>query len=166
DCSTRRAMHLTIRGVTGNGVGVYMDYGSRESSAGGPFFRDIEQQGTDNSDLYNYLWSAHNQTESQRLGVLDAPYALMGTRRPASGARDLSFMYGLGFRGSVPASGRGFVVGKAMGVPAGVPAVVGFANSQAQYWAVAGSNGNFSSPAMKPGTYTQTLYQDELGVAT
>ena len=164
--SNRRAMDLTIRGVTGSGVGVYMDYGNRESSAGGPFFRDIEQQGTDNSDLYNYLWSAHNQTETQRLGVLYGPYALMVTGGPAPSAPDLSFMYGLGLRGAVPASGRGFVVGKAMGVPAGVPAVVGFANSQAQYWAVPGSNGNFSSPAMKPGTYTQTLYQDELGVAT
>jgi len=165
--SNRRAMDLTIRGETGNGVGVYMDYGNRESSAGGPFFRDIEQQGTDNNDLYNYLWSAHNQTESQRLGVLYGPYALMVTNGPPPSVPDLSFLDSLGFRGSVPASGRGFVVGKATGVPGGVPAVVGFANAQAQYWAVANaSTGNFSSPAMKPGTYTQTLYQNELGVAT
>jgi rhamnogalacturonan endolyase len=163
--SNRRAMDLAIRGITGSGVGVYMDYGNRESSAGGPFFRDIEQQDTGNSDLYNYLWSAHNQTESQRLGVLYGPYALMVTNGPAPSAPDLSFLDGLGFRGTVPASGRGFVVGRASGVPAGVPAMVGFANGQAQYWAAAGANGDFSSPAMKPGTYTQTLYQNELGVA-
>ena len=164
--SNRQAMSLTIRGVTGPSAGVYMDYGNRESSAGGPFFRDIEQQGTDNNDLYNYLWSAHNQTESQRLGVLYGPYALMVTNGPAPAARDLSFMYGLGLRGAVAAPGRGFVVGKAMGVATGMRTVVGWANARAQYWAVPQSNGNFSSPAMKPGTYTQTLYQNELGVAT
>jgi rhamnogalacturonan endolyase len=164
--SNRRAMDLSVRGITGGGAGVFMDYGNRESSSGGPFFRDIEQQGTTNSDLYNYLWSAHNQTESQRLGVLYGPYALMVTGGSAPAAPDLSFMYGLGFRGSVPASGRGFVSGTAAGVPAGVPAVVGFANGQAQYWTVPGANGAFTSPAMKPGTYTETLYQNELGVAT
>jgi len=164
--SNRRAEDLSIRGVTGPNAGVYMDYGSRESTSGGPFFRDIEQQGTDNNDLYNYLFSAHNQTEPQRLGVLYGPYALMVTNGPAPAAPDLSFMDSLGLRGLVPASGRGFVVGKAMGVPTGVPALVGWANAQAQYWAHPQSTGNFSSPAMKPGTYTQTLYQDELGVAT
>jgi rhamnogalacturonan endolyase len=164
--SNRRAMDLTIRGVTGSGVGVYMDYGNRESDAGGPFFRDIEQQGTDNSDLYNYLWSAHNQTESQRLGVLYGPYALMVTGGPAPSPPDLSFMYGLGLRGAVAMANRGFVSGAVAGVASGVPVIVGFANAQAQYWAVAGSNGAFSSPAMKPGTYTQTLYQNELPVAT
>ncbi|HXM57930.1 MAG TPA: rhamnogalacturonan lyase B N-terminal domain-containing protein [Candidatus Dormibacteraeota bacterium] len=165
--SNRQAMNLTIRGETGNGVGVYMDYGNRESDAGGPFFRDIEQQGTDNNDLYNYLWSAHNQTEPQRLNVLYGPYALMVTNGPAPAAPDLTFMYGLGLRGAVPVSGRGFVVGKASGVQAGEPALVGWANAQAQYWATPNaSTNNFSSPAMKPGTYTETLYQGELAVAT
>jgi rhamnogalacturonan endolyase len=164
--SNRRAEDLTVRGVTGPSAGVYMFYGNRESSSGGPFFRDIEQQGTDNNDLYNYLWSAHNQPEPQRLSVLYGPYALMVTNGPAPAAPDVSFMDGLGLRGMVSASGRGFVVGKAMGVPAGVPALVGWANAQAQYWARPGTDNNFSSPAMKPGTYTQTLYQDELGVAT
>lgn len=164
--SNRQAMNLAIRGVTGSGASVYMDYGSRESSSGGPFFRDIEQNGTANNDLYNYLWSAHNQTEPQRLRVLYGPYALMVTSGPAPAAPDLSFMYGLGLRGAVPPSGRGFVVGKAQGVPAGVPIVVGFTSGQAQYWTVPGSDDNFSSPAMKPGTYTQTQYQGELAVAT
>jgi rhamnogalacturonan endolyase len=164
--SNRQAMNLGIRGVTGSGAGVYMDYGNRESSAGGPFFRDIEQQGTDNNDLYNYLWSAHNQTESQRLGVLYGPYALMVTNGPAPSPPDLSFIDSLGLRGSVPASARGAVTGTAAGVAAGMPALVGFANGQAQYWAVVRSDGQFTSPAMKPGTYTQTLFQNELAVAT
>ncbi|WBO68657.1 rhamnogalacturonan lyase B N-terminal domain-containing protein [Streptomyces camelliae] len=166
--SNRRALELTPRGVTGNGIGVHMVYGNRESSAGGPFFRDIEQQGTNSSiELYNYLFSAHNQTESQRLGVLYGPYALMvgGTSTP--NAPDMSFLYGLGLRGAVTDSGRGYVSGKASGVASGSTALVGFASATAQYWCTPDpSTGNFSSPMMKPGTYTQTLYQDELAVAT
>jgi rhamnogalacturonan endolyase len=165
--SNRQARSLTVRGVSGGGIGVFMAYGNRESSSGGPFFRDIEQQGTSDTQLYNYLWSAHNQTESQRLGVLYGPYCLMlgGTSTPA--APDMSFMDQFGFTGQVPASGRGFVVGKAMGVTSGMPAAVGFASATAQYWCSCDpSTGNFSSPAMKPGSYTQTLYQNELGVAS
>jgi rhamnogalacturonan endolyase len=164
--SNRQAMSLTPRGVTGSGIGVYMAYGNRESSAGGPFFRDIEQQGTSASvEVYNYMWSAHNQTEAQRLGVLYGPYALMvgGTSTPA--APDMSFMYSLGLQGSYSASQRGYVVGAASGATAGTTMTVGFANATAQYWCPTGTNGDFSSPMMKPGTYTQTLYQDELAVA-
>ena len=165
--SNRQAMSLTPRGVTGSGIGVYMVYGTRESSSGGPFFRDIEQQGTSASvEVYNYMWSGHNDTEAQRLGVLYGPYALMvgGTSTPA--APDMSFMYNFGFTGSVAPSGRGFVAGAVSGVTAGASSVVGWANGTAQYWASPASNGDFSSPAMKPGSYTQTLYQGELAVAT
>ncbi|HEX4700886.1 MAG TPA: rhamnogalacturonan lyase B N-terminal domain-containing protein [Pseudonocardiaceae bacterium] len=160
----RQAINLTPRGVTGNGVGAFMDYGNRESSSGGPFFRDIEQQGSTTIQLYNYMWSGHNDTENQRLGVLNGPYALIITDGSVPAAPDLTFMYSLGLQGAVPLSGRGFVAGKAVGVPGG--SVVGFANGQAQYWVISASDGNFTSPAMKPGTYTQTLYQNELPVAT
>jgi rhamnogalacturonan endolyase len=162
--SNRQAQDLTVRGVTGSSIGVFMDYGNRESSSGGPFFRDIEQQGTDASiELYNYMFSAHNQTESQRLGVLYGPYVLMvgGTGTPA--APDTSFMSSLGLTGYVANSGRGWVVGAVSGA---TNPVVGWANSTAQYWTTPSSNGDFSSPMMKPGTYTQTLYQGELAVAT
>jgi rhamnogalacturonan endolyase len=165
--SNRRAMDLTVRGETGNGVGVFMDYGNRESSSGGPFFRDIEQQYTGNNDLYNYLWSGHNDTEAQRLNVLYGPYALMVTSGGTPAAPDLSFMYNYGFHGSVGLSGRGYVAGKAQGVASGQPVTVGWANGTAQYWTVPDAGtGNFSSPMMKPGSYTQTLYQGELAVAT
>ena len=164
--SNRQAMNLAVRGMTGSGIGVYMAYGNRESSAGGPFFRDIEQQGTTDNQLYNYLWSAHNQTESQRLGVLYGPYALMVSNETAPAAPDMSFMDTLGLMANVPASGRGFVVGGAFGATSGTTVTVGWANPAAQYWAPAQSNGDYSSPAMKPGTYTMTMYQDELAVAS
>jgi rhamnogalacturonan endolyase len=164
--SNRQAMDLTVRGITGSGIGVYMAYGNRESSAGGPFFRDIEQQGTTDNQLYNYLWSAHNQTESQRLGVLYGPYALMVSNETTPAAPDMSFMDGLGLIGNVPASGRGYVAGGAFGATSGTTVTVGWANSAAQYWASAQANGDYYSPAMKPGSYTMTMYQDELAVAS
>jgi rhamnogalacturonan endolyase len=165
--ANRQAKDLTVRGVTGSGVGVFMDFGNRERSSGGPFFRDIEQQGTATSiQVYNYLWSGHNDTEAQRLNVLYGPYALLVTNGSTPSAPDLSFMYDFGFLGSVGASGRGSVSGTASGVASGVPALVGFANSTAQYWVAPSAGGAFTSPAMKPGTYTQTLYQGELAVAT
>lgn len=164
--SNRQAMNLTVRGIAGGSIGAYMAYGNRESSAGGPFFRDIEQQGVNYSQLYNYLWSGHNDTEPQRLGVLYGPYALMiaGTSAPA--APDMSFMYDLGLQGSVAPAARGAVVGAASGVMSGAAVTVGWANATAQYWAVPQASGDFASPLMKPGTYTQTLYQGELAVAT
>ncbi len=165
--SNRQAMSLTPRGATGSGIGVYMVYGPRESSSGGPFFRDIEQQGTSASvEVYNYMWSAHNQTEAQRLGVLHGPYALMVAGTSAPAAPDMTFMYGLGLTGAVAAAGRGWVAGNAAGVTSGSAATVGWANATAQYWATPQSTGDFASPLMKPGTYTQTLYQGELAVAT
>jgi rhamnogalacturonan endolyase len=57
------------------------------------------------------------------------------------------------------------VSGTASGVPASFQIVLHWYNSAAQYWVYAASNGAFTSPAMKPGTYTMVLYQDELKVA-
>ena len=164
--SNRQAMDLTVRGITGSAIGVYMAYGNRESSAGGPFFRDIEQQGTTDNQLYNYMWSAHNQTEDQRLDVLYGPYALMVSDLTVPAAPDMSFMYDFGFEGTVTTAERGYVVGGAYGATSGTTVTVGWANSTAQYWASAGSDNDYASPAMKPGTYTMTMYQDELAVAS
>jgi rhamnogalacturonan endolyase len=89
----------------------------------------------------------------------------MVTNGSTPAAPDLSFMYGFGFTGSVAAAGRGHVSGTASGVTAGNPVTVGWANSSAQYWTTPASDGTFTSPAMKPGSYTETLYQNELAVA-
>ena len=164
--SNRQAMNLTVRGITGSGIGAYMAYGNRESSAGGPFFRDIQQQGTTDNQLYNYLWSAHNQTEAQRLGVLYRPYALLvsGTSTPA--APDMSFMSSLRLHRLGALARPRLRSRRGLGVTAGAAVTVGWANPAAQYWATPQSNGDFASPLMKPGSYTQTLYQGELAVAT
>jgi hypothetical protein len=39
-------------------------------------------------------------------------------------------------------------------------------NSAAQYWTYTSSSGAFTSPAMKPGTYTMVYYQGEYAVAS
>jgi rhamnogalacturonan endolyase len=170
------AMDLTIRGVTGSGVGVFMAYGNRESSSGGPFFHDIQNQtgfpetydANGDTQVYNYMNSGHNQTEAFRMGF-HGPYALMfndGTSTPA--VPDMSWMEALGLNGWVPAAQRGKVVGRALyGFDLAHKWTVGFANTIAQYWAVANApNGNFVVPAMKPGTYAMTVYKDEIAVYT
>lgn len=162
-----RAMDMTYCGATGPGIGCWMVYGSRESSSGGPFFRDIQNQGGTDQEIYNYMNSGHNQTEPNRVdNVLHGPYALVFT----TGATptlpmDFSWTESLGLTGWVPASGRGTVSGTATGIPAGFQGVVGFANATAQYWAVIDAAGNYTCSGMKPGTYEATLYKGELEVA-
>src|ERR1041384_2125871 len=68
--SKDRAMDLTYCGATGPAVGVWMVFGNRESSSGGPFFRDIQNQCGTDQEIYNYMNSGHNQTEAWRTNVL------------------------------------------------------------------------------------------------
>jgi rhamnogalacturonan endolyase len=121
----------------------------------------------DSNNLYWYMNSNHAQTESYRTGLF-GPYALVFSRSGTpSGNTDLSFMGNLGLKGWVATSSRGYVNGKGSGIDGSkYPIVVHWYNSAAQYWVYADSSGNFASPAMKTGTYTQVLYQDELKVAT
>ncbi len=163
-----RAMDLTYDGATGTGVGVWMIFGNRESSSGGPFFRDIQNQAGGDQEIYNYMNSGHNQTEAYRLNVLHGPYALVFNDGSApTYPIDMSWMGSLGLTGWVPASGRGAVSGTASGIPAGFQGVVGFANDTAQYWAVINpADGSYTCSGLKPGDYNVTLYKGELGVAT
>lgn len=67
-----------------------------------------------------------------------------------------AFMDGLSVTGWVGTSGRGYVAGDAIGIPTAFASyiTVGWENTVAQYWATANTAGGYSSPAMKPGTYT------------
>jgi rhamnogalacturonan endolyase len=140
-----------------------------EGSSGGPFFRDINNQGGSQQELYFYMNSGHTQTESYRQG-LHGPYALWFTTGSApSASYDLTFWDTVKPSGYVAASGRGYVKGKAIDVPSAYSGstVIGWSSSTAQYWAKAESGtGNFYSPAMKPGTYTMTVYKGELAVGS
>jgi rhamnogalacturonan endolyase len=166
----QQARDLAIRGVTGSGVGVFMSYGSRESSSGGPFFRDIQNQSSTDADseLYNYMNSGHNQTQAVRTGVLYGPYALSLTTGCTPTIPDFGWMSTLNLQGWVAPAARGAVVGT--GITGRDPRyvyTVGFDNPTAQYWVTAdASTGAFAASNMKAGAYAMTVYKGELAVLT
>ncbi|WP_426209215.1 rhamnogalacturonan lyase B N-terminal domain-containing protein [Massilia sp. TWP1-3-3] len=160
----QRAIDLTLRGVRGPGVGVYMAYGNRESSSGGPFYNDIQFQ---TAEVYNYMNSGHNQTEAWRTGF-HGPYALLFTNGDAPAIPDMGWMGAHNLKGWVGPAGRGEVVGAGLsGMNSAYPYTVAFANAVAQYWTTADPvTGSFSSPAMKAGNYSMTVYKGEYAVLT
>ncbi|HEY3760212.1 MAG TPA: rhamnogalacturonan lyase B N-terminal domain-containing protein [Verrucomicrobiae bacterium] len=170
-----RAKDLTVQGATGSGVGVFTAFGTRESSTGGPFVRDIENQGDgtgSDQEIYNYMNSGHHlnltingQAEGFRVNVLHGPYAFVFTTGGTPSVPSMSFIANLGLMGYVSSSGRGTVHGSASGLDSGASGMVGFANSTAQYWTTV-SGGSYTCSGMKPGTYTATLYQGELSIGT
>lgn len=168
----QRSIEYGLRGITGGNVGVFMAFDNREGSSGGPFFRDIQNQGastTNNGDteLYNYLNSGHEQTEAFRMGF-HGPYALVFTNGATPAMPDMSWVANLGLTGHVGAAGRGGVALVGLnGRDTNVAYTVGFANSTAQYWASANpSTGYINKTGMLPGTYTMTVYKNELAVDT
>jgi rhamnogalacturonan endolyase len=140
---------------------------SFESSSGGPFMRDINTNNVGNANyLFHYMNSGHAQTEAYRMGF-HGPYYMQFSRdgRPTKG--ETPWYSELGLQGYVPDSERGRVSGSATGIASGLQRVVHWYNSAAQYWVYAdASSGAFTSPLMKPGTYTMVLYQNEFKVAT
>lgn len=157
-----QAKDLSVRGVTGNGVGVFMAYGNREKSSGGPFFRDIQFQSGTETEVYNYMNSGHAQTEGWRVG-LHGPYALIFTTGGTPSVPDFSWMSGLNLQGWV--SSRGNVVLNGLsGMDTGYAYTIGFANSNAQYWVGTSASGAAAKYGMIPGAYTMTAYKGELAV--
>ncbi|KAK1976587.1 rhamnogalacturonase [Colletotrichum cereale] len=139
-----------------------------ELSSGGPFFRDINTNNAgDTTNLYNYMNSGHVQTESYRMG-LHGPYVQSFSRSgiPKNNEFNYAFYSELGLKGYVASSGRGTVSGTASGISGNFQRVVHWYNANTQYWTYASSTGAFTSPLMKPGTYTMVLYQTEFKVAT
>jgi rhamnogalacturonan endolyase len=163
--SSRRNIDDPYHGVTGPGVGAFMMIGSREKGSGGPFFKDIALQGSAAEELYNYMYSGHEQTEPFRSG-LQGPYALEITDGSDPAAVDYSFMDNLGITGWVPASGRGAVGGRVVGVPAGYTVTVGLSNVNAQFWSTLDRSGRYHIRGVLPGTYTETVYVNELAVGS
>ncbi|KII94556.1 polysaccharide lyase family 4 protein [Plicaturopsis crispa FD-325 SS-3] len=165
--SSVRFIENQVHGVSGAAGAAWMVVPGTgyESSSGGPFFRDINNQGSAQQELYFYMNSNHEQTEAYRTGLF-GPYALVFTSgsKPSS-SLDLSFFVDLDIGGAVGASSRGTAKGSISGIPSGFTAVVGFANSKEQYWTTA-SGSSYTSPLMKASTYTVTLYKGELEVAT
>jgi len=138
-----------------------------EASSGGPFHRDINSNNVgDYTGLYFYMNSGHVQTEAFRQG-LHGPYAIVFSRSgiPAVSSVDTSFFSDIQVTGYVADSGRGRVSGTASGIGSSFQTVVHWYNTNNQYWTYANSGGSFTSPPMRPGTYTMVLYQTEFKVA-
>lgn len=158
----QQAKDLYIKGCTGNGVGVFVDYGSRESCVGGPFFRDIQFQSGTDTEIYNVMNHAIGATEDYRMGLY-GPYAYIFTNGSTPSAPDYSFCSALNLKGYVKSRGAVAVVGLS-GMDTNYTYTYGFANSGAQYWATANSKGFVKCTDMKPGIYTMTVYKGELEV--
>jgi rhamnogalacturonan endolyase len=167
----RRMIENEVHGVTGTAgafpVGAWMFMGNREISAGGPFFKDIDFQTTSGAvELYNVLFSGHTQTEPYRFGLM-GPYSLQITNGSAPVDPDYSWMDTLGLQDWIASTQRGSVSGTAAGMVPGHQTVVALANADAQYWTIAdATTGAYSIPGVAAGTYTMTMYDQELAVGT
>lgn len=155
-------------GATGPGVGLWIVRDNHEGGSGGPFYRSLLNQATATNQEITYIINyGEAQTEAFRPGILNT-YTLTFTNGAAPGAIDTSWFGSAGMLGYIPASGRGGVAG--VGIAnrdSNYPYTVGFANATAQYYADANpSTGYFNSSGMIPGTYTMTVYKNELAVDT
>ncbi|PYH87404.1 hypothetical protein BO71DRAFT_454697 [Aspergillus ellipticus CBS 707.79] len=152
------------RSVAGDAHRVCMILNQYESSSGGPFHRDINSNnGGSYNALYWYMNSGHVQTESYRMG-LHGPYSMYFSRSGTPSTDiDTSFFADLDIEGYVADSGRGTVTGTASGADSSLDWAIHWYNDDAQYWTY--TTGSFTSPRMKPGTYTMVYYQGEYVVA-
>ena len=166
--SNQRLTDWAYIGATGNNVGVWMVRDNNEGNSGGPFYRCLLNQcGTDQEITYivNY---GESQTEAFRTGILNTYTLVFTTGAAPSLPIDTSWFSGMGMTGYVPTTGRGSVTGAGIsGRDTNYTYTVGFANSTAQYWTAArASDGYFNCANMLPGTYTMTVYKNELAVYT
>ncbi|KAL4155187.1 hypothetical protein PRNP1_007300 [Phytophthora ramorum] len=162
-----------VHGVKSSAAGVYFVISEHgyETSSGGPFFRDINNKFDVSNELTFYMNSEHTRTEDYRYGF-HGPYALSFTSgaAPSADSLDFSFFQDLGLTGFIPSTRRGKIAGSITdlrNVLGGSDVVVGFSNAAAQYWVkVAAGTKTFTSPLMKAGRYTATVYKKQLAVGT
>ncbi len=167
--SNMRVKDWSYIGATGSSVGIWVVRDNNEGASGGPFYRCLLNQCTSTDQEITYIVNyGEAQTEAYRFNVLNAYTLVCTTGGTPSTSIDTSWFSNMGLNGYVAASGRGRVT--AVGISGRDTAytyTVGFANSTAQYWATAAaSNGYFNCTGMRPGTYTMTIYKNELAVWT
>jgi rhamnogalacturonan endolyase len=164
--SNMRVKDWAYFGATGPNVGMWFVRDNQEGGSGGPFYRSLLNQSTDVDQELAYIVNyGEAQTEKFRMNVLNA-YTLVFTNGGKPATPDTSWLGQMGLAGYVGPAGRGGVAGVGIaGRVAGENYTVGFANAYAQYWVNASAtNGSFLSAGMRPGTYTLTVYKNELEV--
>ena len=166
--SNMRLKDWSYIGATGSGVGMWVVRDNHEGGSGGPFYRSLLNQCTSTDQEITYIVNyGEAQTEAYRTGILNA-YTFVATSGGTPSSVDTSWFSSMGLNGYVASSGRGRVT--AVGISGRDTAyayTVGFANSTAQYWTTArASDGYFNCTGMRPGTYTMSIYKNELAVWT
>lgn len=161
-------------GKSNSKVGMWMIRSNHEKASGGPFFRCLQRRAdSSGEDLYDIYYYNMGHTDPERFG-LQGPSVLAftdgATPNGALFARnaDWSWFDTLGIDGWVPSSGRGAVAGVGLSnMKSGISYTVGLSNTNAQYWATAATSGGaWKISKALPGTYTLTVYKDELEVHT
>jgi len=170
--SGERTIDYDYTGKTNGKVGIWLVRSNHEKASGGPFYRSLIKGSTELAqDLYEILHYSMAQVEDVRYG-LQGPYILSFTNGEPpsnslfSGNINTSWIDNLGIKGWVGSSERGSVSGVGItGRDSNYDYVVGFSNSDAQYWTkVDKDKGYFSCKNMLPGTYNMKIYKNELSV--
>jgi rhamnogalacturonan endolyase len=167
--SNQRLLDWSYIGATGSSVGVWVVRDNNEGNSGGPFYRSLLNQCTSTDQEITYIVNyGEAQTEAYRTNILNSYTLVCTTGATPSTSIDTSWFSSMGLTGYVAASGRGRVTAVGIaGRDTSYAYTVGFANSRAQYWAAArASDGYFNCTGMLPGTYTMTIYKNELAVYT
>ncbi|PTY07812.1 hypothetical protein DB347_06195 [Opitutaceae bacterium EW11] len=166
--SNMRLKDWSYIGASGSNVGVWMLRDNQEGGSGGPFYRSLLNQCGSDQEITYIVNYGEAQTEALRTNILNS-YTMVFTNGSApSTSIDTSWFANMSLTGYVAPAGRGRVTGVGIaGRNANYSYTVGFANSTAQYWAAArASDGYFNCTGMLPGTYTLTIYKNELAVYT
>ena len=167
--SGQRLRDWSYIGATGSNVGMWVVRDNNEGNSGGPFYRCLLNQCTSTDQEITYIVNyGEAQTEAYRTGILNAYTFVATTGATPSTSIDTSWFSSMGLSGYLAPSGRGAVAAVGInGRDTAYTYTVGFANSTAQYWTTAAaSNGYFNCTGMRPGTYTLTIYPNELAVYT
>lgn len=166
--SNHRMIDWNHVGTTDKGVGVFLVRDSQEGGSGGPFYRSLIEQGGDDQELTYCINYGQAQADIFRSNILNGLYALVFTDGQPPAPIDYSWVdsAGLNLTNWVPRFGRGTVSGSVTGLPDGFDNVIGFANTNAQYWSRIAADGSYISPPMIPGIYMAKVYKQEMEVAT
>ncbi|MES2476014.1 MAG: rhamnogalacturonan lyase B N-terminal domain-containing protein [Verrucomicrobiota bacterium] len=152
-------------GATGTNVGISMTRDNHEGGSGGPFYRSLLMQTGEDQEITYIVNYGQAQTEAYRTHVLNR-YTLVFNNGSTPGTPDTAWFGQMNLLGHVAPADRGGVSCPGIRNRDNTRAyTIGFSNNNAQYWTdAAAGTGAFSLSGMIPGTYTLSVYRNELGV--